>query len=86
MNEFWPNLYIVGAPKCGTTSVAEYLRKHPQVFIPEMKEPHFFMTVRRPPKLPGDHCLGDLDAYQSLYRKANGTRWLVTGARATFGT
>ncbi|UTW60647.1 sulfotransferase [bacterium SCSIO 12741] len=39
-----PNLFIVGAPKCGTTSLCNYLRQHPQVFITEPKEPNFFNT------------------------------------------
>lgn len=38
-----PDFFIVGAPKCGTTALYEYLRQHPDVFMPErIKEPHFF--------------------------------------------
>jgi hypothetical protein len=37
-----PNFFIVGAPKCGTTALYEYLRLHPNVFMPQLKEPHFF--------------------------------------------
>ena len=37
-----PNFFIVGAPKCGTTALSEYLRDHPNVFISEPKEPHYF--------------------------------------------
>ena len=37
-----PNFFIVGAPKCGTTSLHEYLQRHPDVFMPYFKEPHFF--------------------------------------------
>jgi hypothetical protein len=37
-----PNFFIVGAPKCGTTALYEYLRPHPNIFMPEIKEPHFF--------------------------------------------
>jgi hypothetical protein len=37
-----PNFFIVGAPKCGTTALYEYLRPHPNVFMSEIKEPHFF--------------------------------------------
>ena len=33
---------IVGAPKCGTTAIHSYLSRHPQVFLPTHKEPHFF--------------------------------------------
>jgi Sulfotransferase domain len=37
-----PNFFIVGAPKCGTTALYEYLRLHPNIFMPKVKEPHFF--------------------------------------------
>jgi len=37
-----PNFFIVGAPKCGTTSLHEYLQRHPDVYMPFYKEPHFF--------------------------------------------
>lgn len=38
-----PNmLSIVGAPRCGTTSLAFLLRQHPEVNFPYVKEPHFF--------------------------------------------
>ena len=37
-----PNFLIIGAHKCGTTSLYEYLRQHPQVFMPQLKEPSFF--------------------------------------------
>ena len=37
-----PNLFIVGAPKCGTTFLYHYLKQHPEIFFPDFKEPHFF--------------------------------------------
>lgn len=40
-----PNLFIIGAPKCGTTAMSHYLAGHPDVFMSEqsgIKEPHFF--------------------------------------------
>jgi hypothetical protein len=37
-----PNLFIVGAPKCGTTALYTYLREHPQIFMSPLKEPEFF--------------------------------------------
>jgi hypothetical protein len=37
-----PSFFIVGAPKCGTTALYEYLRPHPNIFMPEIKEPHYF--------------------------------------------
>jgi hypothetical protein len=47
-----PNFFILGAPKCGTTSLAGWLREHPQVFMPEWKEPHFFNTDHQPKMSP----------------------------------
>lgn len=37
-----PNLFIVGAPKCGTTAMYHYLKQHPEIFFAIAKEPHFF--------------------------------------------
>ena len=37
-----PDFFIVGAFKAGTTALYEYLRRHPQVFMPFQKEPNFF--------------------------------------------
>ena len=37
-----PNFFIVGAPKCGTTSLARYLAEHPSIFMCEPKEPSYF--------------------------------------------
>jgi hypothetical protein len=39
-----PTFFIIGAPKCGTTALSEYLRSHPSVFISKPKEPHYFCT------------------------------------------
>jgi hypothetical protein len=49
-----PNFFILGAGRCGTTSLAQHLRGHDQIFIPEIKEPSFFASsfqwVRDPGK------------------------------------
>jgi hypothetical protein len=37
-----PNFFIVGAPRCGTTAMYEYLRQHPDIFMPYRKEPVYF--------------------------------------------
>jgi hypothetical protein len=39
-----PNLFIVGAPKCGTSALYSYLKQHPKIFMSERKEPQFFCT------------------------------------------
>ena len=37
-----PNFLIVGAPRCGTTSLSAYLSEHPDVFMAPQKEVHYF--------------------------------------------
>ncbi len=61
-----PNFFIVGAPKCGTTALSEYLREHPNIFMSTPKEPHYFATdfsafVR--------HYTRTLDDYLELFRE-----------------
>ncbi|MDY6784108.1 MAG: sulfotransferase [Cyanobacteriota bacterium] len=37
-----PSFFIVGAPKCGTTALCKYLNRHPDIFIPQLKEIKYF--------------------------------------------
>lgn len=39
-----PNIFIVGAPKTGTSSLFHYLDQHPEVFMSKYKEPCFFAS------------------------------------------
>lgn len=43
-NENKPNLFIVGAARCGTTSLHNYLKQIPGIYMSELKEPHFFSS------------------------------------------
>ncbi len=38
------NLFLVGAPKTGSTSLYHYLAEHPQIFMCKDKEPHYFCS------------------------------------------
>lgn len=38
-----PNFLIIGAAKCGTTSLYNYLGQHPEVFLSPLKETNFFV-------------------------------------------
>lgn len=42
MSSTRPNVFVVGAPKAGTTSIYHYLSQHPEVFTPRQKELHYF--------------------------------------------
>ena len=37
-----PNFFVIGAPKAATTALYHALRGHDGVFLPEVKEPHFY--------------------------------------------
>jgi Sulfotransferase domain len=39
-----PDFFVVGQPKSGTTALYEMLKLHPQIYMPEGKEPRFFAT------------------------------------------
>jgi hypothetical protein len=74
-----PNFLIVGAAKCGTTSMSEYLKQHPQIFISEVKEPRFLSSqiTSFPLTGPGDakresRYIKDFKSYCELFRSANG--------------
>ncbi|EQD58442.1 sulfotransferase [mine drainage metagenome] len=42
----WPQFFIVGAAKAGTTLLWSRLREHPELFLPEKKEYHYFSEVQ----------------------------------------
>lgn len=61
-----PDFFIVGAPKTGTTSLHHYLRQHPRLFMPAVKELNYFGSdreLRNTPRLT-------LDEYLSVFRPA----------------
>jgi Sulfotransferase domain len=39
-----PDFFIVGSAKSGTTALYSMLRRHPQIFMPDSKEPWFFAS------------------------------------------
>jgi hypothetical protein len=56
-----PNLFLIGAPKCGTTSVAQWLSERDDIFLPIIKEQDYFNK---------DHNNSDthtLEAYLKYY-------------------
>jgi hypothetical protein len=44
----YPDFFIVGHAKCGTTALYEMLRRHPQIYMPSVKEPQFFARNHNP--------------------------------------
>jgi hypothetical protein len=53
--EIWPNFFIVGAPQAGTTSLYEYLKRVPGVYMCPEKEPGYFHAGLGPIKTKADY-------------------------------
>ena len=67
-----PNFFIVGAPKCGTTALSRYLREHPNIFISDVKEPHYFAE-----DLPKYRHVTNESDYLGMFDGANTTNQRV---------
>ena len=67
-----PDFFIVGHAKSGTTALYEMLRRHPQIYMPESKEPWFFSTDMYPRFKPitGGLPPATLDEYLQLFAQA----------------
>ena len=42
MSQRFPNFFVLGVQKCGTTTIADVINSHPAAFIPSIKETYFF--------------------------------------------
>jgi Sulfotransferase family len=77
----FPNFLLIGAAKCGTTSLHAYLSQHPQVFMSVPKEPHFMAfgegglaDVRGPTTTMKDRAVVTREAYEALFERSAGAR------------
>jgi len=65
-----PDFFICGAARSGTTSLWQYLRQHPDIYMPpaiEHKEPSYFCDL---------YGMKDWQAYLSLFRDAGNKKRL----------
>ncbi len=68
-----PTFSVVGAPKCGTTSLFHYLGQHPGIFLPRQKELHYFtydILVSRVAGPGDDHVVRYACATRAEYERA----------------
>ena len=59
-----PSFFIIGAPKCGTSAMFQYLKTHPGIFTPVEKEVNYFSSDLYPKGPP----ISNKDAYISLFK------------------
>jgi hypothetical protein len=68
-DEAWPNFFIVGAPKAGTTSLYYYLKEIPGIYMSPIKEPNYF--VRHAVQGGSFDLIQDKAEYLRLFRKSD---------------
>ncbi|WP_250658145.1 sulfotransferase family protein [Alkalimarinus coralli] len=68
-----PNFIIIGCAKAGTTSLYHYLKEHPDVFMPELKELRYFAYdksnpehIKKPDRV---YPIRSMDAYKHQFSK-----------------
>lgn len=71
-----PNFVIIGAGKAGTTSLYEYLREHPQIYMSPKKEPRFFAVEDEEINFQGPddsrfRFINRIDDYQKLFSRVS---------------
>ena len=57
-----PNFLVIGAQRSGTTSLFQVLKRHPQIFIPDVKEVNFFFH--------DNHYRRGVEYYQAYFAEA----------------
>jgi hypothetical protein len=67
-----PDFFVIGHPKCGTTALYAMLKRHPQIYMSDVKEPQFFASDLR--VLSGDERSSagqrTLSEYMALFEAA----------------
>lgn len=66
-----PNFLVIGAQRSGTTSLYHYLRQHPQIYMPVLKEPRFFAFYEEKPNFNSSRDPeASAERYQAIKRTA----------------
>lgn len=60
-----PDVYLIGAPKAGTTSLADWLAQHPEVYFCVPKEPFFWASDY--PRMRERYGFADRPSYEALF-------------------
>jgi hypothetical protein len=82
-NKIAPNFFIIGAPRCGTTALCEYLEHHPRIGFSRPKETHFFATdlpnVQAADLPPAGSVKTQVDYVQRCFGHCAGREYLQIG-------
>jgi hypothetical protein len=71
-----PNFFMVGAPRCATTTMYTYLKQHPDIYLSLLKEPIYFGSdLTRQPLAVTDEA-----SYLGLFAGAGDARVIGEGS------
>lgn len=79
--DFKPDFLVIGAARSGTTALYNYLRQHPDIYMPSrIKEPNFYcyegleLDVKGPGAEFINNSVTDGAAYEALFAEAGATQ------------
>jgi len=79
-----PNLFIAGTAKSGTTSLYNYLKKHPDIFTGKRKETRFFtwqeFVLKPISKAFRDRFVTEFDEYKALFNGIGNEKYVMDGS------
>lgn len=83
-----PNLFIIGAMKCGTISLYNYLKSHPEIYMCRIREPCYFVNPSQLKSVWLNRWKNELwkseEAYLSLFKTTKGEK--IIGESSTLYT
>ncbi|ETX03674.1 MAG: hypothetical protein ETSY2_32835, partial [Candidatus Entotheonella gemina] len=68
-----PDFIVIGSQKCATSSLCHALYSHPEIFFPDVKEPHFFSVQENYRK--------GMEWYSQIFSRSNEKK--ITGEGST---
>jgi hypothetical protein len=80
-----PDFFIVGAPKCGTTAMSQYLAGHPDIFVARKEMHHFGADLRFGEQFYRrgmDEYLAEFKAWGNQKRAGEASVWYLYSSKA----
>ena len=77
-----PNLFLLSAPRAGSTQLARWLGSHSDITLSAVKEPNFFSAHEFPPEIVGATHLNDIDPGEFARGPQNRPRQFAVFRRA----
>ncbi len=74
--------FVIGAAKAGTTTLYAFLKQHPEVFLPNVKEPHYYANVQSERKSDYDKVDRNKTYHTRIIQSEGDYKALYSGSEA----